>query len=62
MSEILHHFKKCLHMSFFQLNFPQKISKEEEELLLGEGLPDAEPAPHHEGDAALVSPVEMSRS
>ena len=49
-------------MSFFQLNFPQKISKEEEELLLGEGLPDAEPAPHHERDAALVSPVDMSRS
>ena len=37
-------------------HFPEKVGEEEEELLLGEGLSDAEPPPHHERDAPLVAP------
>ena len=40
-------------------NLPEEVGEEEEELLLGEGLTDAEPAPHHERDATLVFPVEL---
>ena len=40
-------------------NLPEEVGEEEEELLLGEGLTDAEPAPHHEWNATLVSPVQL---
>ena len=52
---------KQRHKHYVVCNLPEEVGEEEEELLLGEGLSDAEPATNHERDAALVLPVVASK-